>query len=67
MNDYFFKMVDARAELAASRVSLETLVTAIEQAPELRSSSQLLLDVAVKLAKEQIETNTKILEADIHA
>jgi hypothetical protein len=67
MNDFFFKMVDARGELAASRVALENLVSAIEKSPELPVTSQLLLDVAVKLAKEQIETNTKMLESDIYA
>jgi hypothetical protein len=60
-NDYFFQMVDARGELAASRVSLENLIRAIE------IDSPIQTEVSLKLAKEQVATITQLLETDIHA
>jgi hypothetical protein len=65
MKDYFFEMCTARGELASSRVALENLVNAIEKSPELPVTSQILLDVAVKLAKEQIVANEKVLEEGV--
>jgi hypothetical protein len=59
-NDFFFEMVDARGELAASRVTLENLVRAIE------IDSKIQKDVCVKLAKEQIEKISTLLSQDIH-
>ena len=60
-NDFFFQMSDARGELAASRVVLENLVRAIE------IDSEIQKEVCMKLAKDQIETITVLLETDIHA
>lgn len=60
-NDFFFQMSDARGELAASRVVLENLVRAIE------IDSEIQKEVCMKLAKDQIETITILLETDIHA
>ena len=65
MKDYFFEMCTARGELSASRIALENLVNAIEKSPELPVTSQILLDVAVKLAKEQIVANEKVLEEGV--
>mgnify|MGYP001108639837 CR=1 FL=1 len=59
-NDYFFQMVDARGELAATRVTLENLVRAIE------IESPIQTEVSLKLAKEQIEVITTLLEKEIH-
>lgn len=61
MNDYFFKMVDARGEISASTVCLQNMVEALE------SDNDLLKGVVLKLAKEQIETNQTLLSSDIHA
>ena len=58
-NDFFFQMVDARGELAASRVTLENLVRAIE------IDSTIQKEVCMKLAKEQIEKISSMLEAGI--
>ena len=59
-NDFFFQMVDARGELAASRVTLENLVRAIE------IDSTIQKEVCMKLAKEQIEKISTLLSQDIH-
>jgi len=55
VKDYFFEFVDARGELAASRVTLENLVRAIE----IDSPTQ--KEVCLRLAKEQIEAITEQL------
>ncbi len=60
-SDFFFQMVDARGELAASRVTLENLVRAIE------IDSTIQKEVCMKLAKEQIEKISTLLETDINA
>jgi hypothetical protein len=62
MKDYFFDFVEARGELAASRVVLQNLVRAIES--DLPETREFLLDVSLKLAKEQIVANEKILEKE---
>ncbi len=62
MNDYFFELVHARAELAGSRVTIDNLVRAIEA--DLPETRQILLDVALKLAKEQIESINTVLKKD---
>jgi len=56
MKDYFFDYCDARSELAGSRVTIETLMNAVE------SKHEIMLEVALKLAKEQIESINKALE-----
>jgi len=62
MKDYFFDFVEARGELAASRVVLQNLVRAIES--DLPETREFLLDVSLKLAKEQIVANEKVLEKE---
>ena len=57
-NDFFFQMVDARGQLAATRVTLESLVRAVEM------DSPIQKEVSLKLAKEQIETITTLLEKE---
>lgn len=59
INDYFFQMCDARGELASSRVTIENLVRAIE------IDSPIQKEVSVKLAKEQIEKISSMLEKSI--
>ncbi len=63
MKDYFFDFVDTRGELAASRIALENLVRAIET--ELPETRQILLDVSLNLAKEQIVAIEKVLEKGV--
>jgi len=58
-DDFFFKMVDARGELAATRVVLQNLVEAIE------TDSPLQTEVSLKLAKKQIEVIITLLETSI--
>jgi len=63
MNDYFFEMCDARAELAGSRVTIETLMNAVEGDPVMRKAGKhaIGLEVALKLAKQQIESIDTVL------
>ena len=63
MNDYFFKMCDARSELAGSRVTMETLMNAVEGDPVMQKAGKhaIGLQVALKLAKEQIASIDKVL------
>lgn len=58
MKDYFFDYCDARAELAGSRVTIETLMNAVEGDPVMRKAGKhaIMLEVALKLAKEQLES-----------
>ena len=58
MKDYFFDYCDARAELAGSRVTIETLMNAVEGDPVMRKAGKhaFMLEVALKLAKEQMES-----------
>ena len=63
MKDYFFDFVEARSELAASKVSLENLVLAIEK--ELPETRETLMDVYLKLAKEQVVVIKKLLEKEV--
>jgi len=56
MKGYFVEYCDARSELAGSRVTLEPLMNAVE------SKHEIMLEVALKLAKEQIESINKALE-----
>lgn len=65
MKDHFFDLVDARGELAASRVTLENLVRAIET--DLPETREFLLDVSLKLAKEQLVAIQNVLDKDIHS
>lgn len=58
MHDYFFDFVEVRGELAASKVSLENLVRAIE------IDSPIQKEVCLRLAKEQIEAITEQLAKD---
>jgi hypothetical protein len=72
MSDYFFKMCDARSELAESRVTIENLVRVIENRTFLSSAAgldsyKIQKEVSIKLAKEQIEKISLQLETDIHA
>ena len=60
MKDYFFQAVNARGEIAASNCALKTLVEAIE------GDNKILKDVAIKLAREQIVTNSGLLSTDIN-
>lgn len=62
MRDYFLDFVDARGELAASRVVLQNLVRAIES--DLPETREFLLEVSLKLAKEQIVDIEKVLEKE---
>jgi len=55
MKDYFFDYCDARAELAGSRVTIETLMNAVE------GKHAIMLEVALKLAKEQIASIDTVL------
>ena len=55
MNDYFFEMCDTRAELAASRVTIQNLIRAIE------IDSPILKLANLKLAKEQIASIDTVL------
>ena len=66
MNDYFFEMCDARAELAGSRVTIETLMNAVEGDPVMRKAGKhaIMLEVALKLAKEQIESIDTVLKKE---
>ena len=66
MNDYFFEMCDARAELAGSRVTIETLMNAVEGDPVMMKAGKkaIMLEVALKLAKEQIESIDTVLKKD---
>jgi len=63
MNDYFFEMCDARAELAGSRVTIETLMNAVEGDPVMRKAGKhaIMLEIALKLAKQQIESIDTVL------
>jgi hypothetical protein len=63
MNDYFFEMCDARAELAGSRVTIETLMNAVEGDPVMMKAGRkaIMLEVALKLAKEQIASIDTVL------
>lgn len=61
INDYFFQVVNARGEIAASNSVLQTLVDAIE------GDNEIIKDVAMKLAREQIVTNSALLSTDINA
>lgn len=61
--DHFFDLVDARGELASSRVILENLVRAIET--ELPVTREILLDVSLKIAKEQIVVIETLLERKV--
>jgi len=63
MNDYFFEMCDARAELAGSRVTIETLMNAVEGDPVMMKAGKkaIMLEVALKLAKEQIASIDTVL------
>ena len=63
MKDYFFDFVEARGELAASKVSLENLVRAIET--DLPETREILMDVSLKLAKEQVVVIEKLLEKEV--
>ena len=66
MNDYFFEMCDARAELAGSRVTIETLMNAVEGDPVMMKAGKkaIMLEVALKLAKEQIASIDTVLKKD---
>jgi len=66
MNDYFFEMLDARAELAGSRVTIETLMNAVEGDPVMRKAGKhaIGLEVALKIAKKQIENIDTVLKKD---
>ena len=66
MNDYFFEMCDARAELAGSRVTMETLMNAVEGDPVMMKAGKkaIMLEVALKLAKEQIASIDTVLKKD---
>ena len=63
VEDYFFDLVGARGELAASRSILENLIRAIET--ELPITREILLDVSLKLAKEQIVVIETLLERKV--
>jgi len=58
MNDYFFEMCDTRAELAASRVTIQNLIRAIE------IDSPILKLANLKLAKEQIASIDTVLKKE---
>jgi len=64
MNDYFFEMCDTRAELACSRVTIETLMNAVEGDPVMQKAGKhaIGLQVALKLAKQQIESIDTVLK-----
>ena len=66
MNDYFFEMCDTRAELAGSRVTIETLMNAVEGDPVMRKAGKhaIGLQVALKLAKQQIENIDNVLKKE---
>jgi len=66
MNDYFFEMCDAGAELAGSSVTIETLMNAVEGDPVMRKAGKhaIMLEVALKLAKEQIESIDTVLKKE---
>jgi len=66
MNDYFFEMVDTRGELASSRVTIETLMNAVEGDPVMRKAGKhaIGLQVALKLAKQQIESIDNVLKKE---
>ena len=62
MKDYFFDFVEVRGELSAARVVLENLVRAIEI--EVPITREIMMEVSLKLAKEQLVAIEKVLEKE---
>lgn len=61
MNDYFMELCDARGQLAGTRVVLESCLKALTD----ESTSAIMRDVAVKMAKDELETIAALLDKKI--
>ena len=62
MSDSFYKMCDARGELAGTRVVLESLIEALEV-----GDNPIMTAVALSTAKQKIVDINNELNKDIHS
>lgn len=58
MGDYFFEMVEARAQCAGAKTTIENLLMAIEKA----ETNPILLKAAIVCAKEEVEAIETLLK-----
>lgn len=61
MSDYFWELCDTRGQLAGTRVVLESCLKALTD----ESTSGIMRDVAIKMAKEELETIAVLLDKKI--
>lgn len=61
MSDYLMELCDARGQLAGTRFVLENLLKALTD----ESTSGIMRDVAIKMAKDDLETIAALLDKKI--
>lgn len=61
MSDYFMELCDARGQLAGTRVVLESCLNALTD----ESTSDIMRDVAIKMAKDELVTIAALLDKKI--
>jgi len=58
--DYFFEMVDARAQCSGAKVVIENLLMAIEKA----ETNPILMKAAIQCAKDEVASIEALLYAE---